>query len=227
VIIFDMDGTLIDSVGVWNLVDIELIKRLGGDEMNEEIVQLQRDSLLKEYSSFAQPYIEYCRTLGEKCGSNLTSEEIHDLRYEIADEYLVNVIDYKPFAEKYIKYLRENGYILAIATTTRRKNMDIYRLKNKNINSKAPIDEYFSLVLCREDVAKIKPDPEVFLKVLAEYVADASECIIFEDSLVGVLAANAAGIDVVAVYDKYSEGDRIDIEEFANYYINGFKDVFS
>ena len=51
VIIFDMDGTLIDSVGVWNKVDMALIKELGGlDELNELDIQQQRDKKLREYS---------------------------------------------------------------------------------------------------------------------------------------------------------------------------------
>ena len=44
--------------------------------------------------------------------------------------------------------------------------MDIYRTLNKNINAKAPLDEYFDLIYTREDVSKIKPDPEVYQKAI-------------------------------------------------------------
>lgn len=44
--------------------------------------------------------------------------------------------------------------------------MDIYRTLNKNINAKAPLDEYFDLIYTREDVSKIKPDPEVYQKAM-------------------------------------------------------------
>ena len=59
VIIFDMDGTLIDSVGVWNKVDMELIKELGClEELNEIEIQQQRDNKLREFSKSENPYIE-------------------------------------------------------------------------------------------------------------------------------------------------------------------------
>ena len=64
VIIFDMDGTLIDSVGVWNKVDMELIKELGClEELNEIEIQQQRDNKLREFSKSENPYIEYCQFL--------------------------------------------------------------------------------------------------------------------------------------------------------------------
>ena len=70
VIIFDMDGTLIDSVGVWNKVDMELIKELGGlDELNELDIQQQRDKKLREYSKLENPYINYCHFLSLKYGN--------------------------------------------------------------------------------------------------------------------------------------------------------------
>ena len=82
VIIFDMDGTLIDSVGVWNKVDMELIKELGGlDELNELDIQQHRDKKLREYSKLENPYINYCHFLSLKYGNTLTGEEVLNTRY--------------------------------------------------------------------------------------------------------------------------------------------------
>ena len=225
VVIFDMDGTLIDSVGMWNQVDMELMKTLGGESADEEAVQKLRDEKLAEYSSMPEPYIEYCSYIARMCGSDMDGESVHTLRYEIADNLLRNNVDYKPGADVLIKKLHDKGYILAIATTTRKKNMDIYRNENKNIMAKAPIDEYFSVVYCREDVSHIKPDPEVFLKVTETLAVESSECIIFEDSLTGVLAANSAGIDVVSVYDIYSRTDREKIIRLSDYSIMSFGEL--
>ena len=61
IIIFDMDGTLIDSIGAWNKIDMELIRELGGlEELNEIEIQKQRDNKLREFSKSENPYIEYC-----------------------------------------------------------------------------------------------------------------------------------------------------------------------
>lgn len=226
VIIFDMDGTLIDSVGVWNKVDMELIKELGGlDELNELDIQQQRDKKLREYSKLENPYINYCHFLSLKYGNTLTGEEVLNTRYNIAQNYLKNEIDYKKGVPEFLKLLKERDYILAIASTTRRKNMDIYCIENNNIINKANLNNYFSKIYTREDAKEIKPNPEIYLKILNELNVKKEQCLIFEDSLIGIEAANNAGIDVVAMYDKYSDLERAEIEKKSTYNFKSYEEV--
>lgn len=226
VIIFDMDGTLINSVGIWNEVDKKLIKKFGfSNELEDKAIQKQRDTLLRKFSKSENPYLEYCKTLAQKYQSNLKAEEILKLRYEIAQDYLKNVIDYKPQADKLIQKLKENGFILAIASTTRKPNMDLYRTQNKNMMHKAKIDDYFSLIFTRENVKEMKPNPEIFLKVVEELEVKKDEVLIFEDSLIGIEAAKNAQIQVVAVYDEYSDEEREKINQLADYQIKDFSEV--
>lgn len=226
VIIFDMDGTLIDSVGIWNKVDMELIKELGGlEKLNEFDIQKERDNKLREFSKSENPYIDYCHFLSLKHGSNLTGEETLNKRYNIARNYLKNDIDYKKGAPELLKLLKEKDFTLVIATTTRRKNMDIYCNENDNIINKANINDYFSIVYTREDAKEIKPNPEIYLRILKELNIRKDKCLIFEDSLIGIDAANNAGIDVVAMYDKYSDMERDEIKEKATYNLNNFDEA--
>lgn len=226
VIIFDMDGTLIDSVGIWNEVDKNFIKKLGAtEELDETSLQKQRDILLRTFSKAENPYLEYCKTLGKKYHSELSAEQILKLRYDVAQDYLKNKVDYKPYADEFIRKLKEENFVLAIASTTRRDNMRIYQKQNENIMKKAAIDDYFSLVLTREDVKEMKPNPEVFLKVVEELKVKKEECLIFEDTLVGVEAAKNAGMEVVAMYDKYSDGEREEINQIANYQLDNYADA--
>lgn len=226
VIIFDMDGTLIDSVGVWNKVDEELIKNLGcKDVIPEEEIQKQRDSKLREFSKSENPYIDYCEFLSKKYGSNLSGEETLNVRYNIAQDYLKNVIEYKENVPELLKLLKEKGYTLVIASTTRKKNMDIYCNDNNNIIEKANIKDYFSIVYTREDAKEIKPNPEIYLRVADELNVNKNQCLIFEDSLIGVDAAINAGMEVVAMYDKYSDLERDEIEKKATYSFNNYEEV--
>ena len=149
------------------------------------------------------------------------------LRYEIAQDFLQNIIDYKPQADLIIKKLKEKNFTLAITTTTKRTNMEIYRTLNKNIISKAPLDEYFDLIYTREDVAKIKPNPEVYLKAMQAFNAKLEQCIVFEDSLVGIKAAKNAGLKTVAIYDKYSNNDIEEIKQQADFFINNYAELLS
>lgn len=227
IIIFDMDGTLIDSVGVWNDVDRRLIARLGGVDVPGTDIQRDRDAALKKFSTAPDPYLEYCRTLDEKYGFGLPLQEIIRRRYEIAQDCLRSSVDYKPGAEKLLKRLKELGLTLVIATTTKKSNMEVYRTANRNIVSKAPLDEFFARIYTREDVGEIKPSPEVHRRIMGEMNARPEDCLIFEDSLVGVEAANNAAIQVAAVYDRYSQEDTEMIRARADYYFDGLEEALS
>lgn len=226
VIIFDLDGTLIDSVGVWNDIDKTLIKKIGNREIDNVDIGKQRDFKLKEYSKSKDTYLEYCGFLKEKYDSKLSKQEIKKLRYEIANQYL-RTIDYKPNVEKLLKYLKEKGFILVIATTTNDYTIKIYRKDNKKIIQKARIDDIFTLVYSKDSVKELKPNPEIHYKILKELDVTAEDCLIIEDSLIGVEAANNANIDVAVIYDKYSDGNREEINKLAQYYFKNFKEMLN
>lgn len=215
-IIFDMDGTLVDSVGVWNQVDRELIRQLGGTPEDEMIVNHRRDLALVKYRTQESPYTCYCEDLGKICGSSLSGDEIMAMRHEIAHQMIQGKVKLKPGAAELVKKLKEMGKTLVIATTTNRGNMNIYRYKNQNILKELPLDEYFDAIYVREMVTAIKPDPQVHLKLMKELNKKPSDCFIFEDSLVGVRAGKAAGIPVAVIYDRYSEADQEEMRKLAD-----------
>lgn len=224
-IIFDMDGTLVDSVGVWNQVDMELIKELGGTPEDEMTVNHRRDLALVKYRTQKSPYTCYCEDLGKICGSPLSGDEIMDIRHHIAHQMIREKVQLKPGAADLVKKLKEMGKTLVIATTTNTGNMNIYRYKNQNILRVLPLDDYFNGIYVREDVTAIKPDPQVHLKLMKDLHKEPSDCFIFEDSLVGVEAAKAAGIPVAAMYDKYSEADGKEIRTLADCWYDSFEEV--
>lgn len=236
VLFFDMDGTLIDSVGIWNQVDQTLIRRLGAQAPADQGLihrlgaqapaeaqgQALRDQALRDFAGSKDPYLEYCALLKARCGSALRPEAIHSLRYEIAQDFLVRRVDYKPGADKALALLKALGFTLAITSTTKRSNMDIYREKNQNIRQKAPLDDFFSRIYTREDVGEIKPSPEVYHLAMAHFQVNPEDCLIFEDSLVGVEAAAAAGISAAALYDAHSDQDQDKIRARAQYFFSDY-----
>jgi len=227
-VIFDMDGTLIDSVGIWNEVDRLLISEIRQDgKQEEENYQQQRDFQLRRFAATENPYLSYCAFLKDKYLSVLSAEEIHNRRYDIAQDYLRSTVDYKPFADIFIRRLKDQGLTLVIASTTRGGNMNIYKKENANILSKAPLDEYFSLIYTREDAKEIKPHPEIYFKVMRTLGLLPEECLVIEDSLIGVEAAKSAGIEVAVIYDKYSDEQRSAINAAADYIFADYKEMLA
>lgn len=222
VIIFDLDGTLIDSVGMWNQVDRALISRLGGAPGTEEAIQQNRDRLLNEYRKEADPYLAYCSFLGKETGSAYPASQIKRLRYEIADFHLKNTVTLKPGADAVLHYLSENGLNLVLASTTSRANVEKYQSYNENIKSKVNFGRLFSLILTRDDVAEIKPSPAVHEQIFQRLNVSPSDCLIIEDSLAGIQAALAAKTDVWAVWDKYSDSQKEEIAEKSQAYFPDF-----
>ena len=161
VIIFDMDGTLIDSFGMWNTVDRELIQRLGHEGVDEIKIQQQRDDTLRAFSHSKDAYLEYCAFLKETYQASFSKEEIRNLRYEIATSYMIEVIDFKPDAEKFLHYLKDKGFTLVIASTTSDANLKTYMSLNQKMVGKVNFEAVFELVLGRDVVSKMKPNPEI------------------------------------------------------------------
>lgn len=231
VIIFDMDGTLIDSMGIWNKTDEDLIKRFTNKTVDEffkenniqskDIGQL-RDRLLAEFKS-GDIYLQYCSWLKERFNTNKTAEEILKTRWEISNKLLMSEVDYKKDADILLKKLKEAGFILALATTTPKSRLDLYRKILKKVN----IDEIFSVILSKEDVVHKKPDPEIYNKILEKLNVKPEKCIVVEDALIGVQSAKNAGIEVINMYDKYADADREEIDKLTDYKVKNFKELIN
>lgn len=226
VIIFDMDGTLIDSIGIWTETDRILIAEISNNpDFAPDDIRALRKSIWKEHNT-GNLYLVWCEYLKEACKSTLTAEEIMQRRWEISDNFVCNEIKYKPFAAEVLHKLKDLGFTLALGTVTSAVQIDAYRNRNENIKSAAKLDEIFSLILSQDDVEKAKPDPEVYIKIMQKFNVKPEECLVFEDSLVGVQAANGAGIEVAVMYDKYSDEDRGHINFLSQYQFDGFEEVF-
>lgn len=221
-IIFDMDGTLIDSIGVWNLTDKKLIEEYGGKISDLETIQNERDNFLHNNED-SDIYVEYCKYLIEKNDLSIKDpKELLNIRWNKSSEILEKEIDFKDDVVSLILRLKELGFILVLATMTTKVQLDIYSKKNKKMLSKMNIADVFDLITDMSDVTNKKPNPEIYLKVMEYYNAEPSECLVFEDSYTGVLASNKAGIEVVNIYDRYADVDRKRINELTDYSIEGY-----
>lgn len=222
-IIFDMDGTLIDSIGVWNMTDQKLIEEFGGITLDLNFIQNERDSFLHNNQS-SDIYLAFCEYLIRKYNLKIKSpEELLRVRWAKSGEILENNVDFKPDVVELILRLRELGFILILATMTTQVQLDIYAHKNRRMLSQMNIEEVFDLITKKEDVKNKKPHPEIYQMIMQHYGAMPDECLIFEDSYTGVLASKNAGIEVVNIYDKYADLDREKIDAITDYNIKNYR----
>lgn len=205
--IFDLDGTLIDSLGVWDKVDEILASEIARVDYSDLDLPRFREISLAQNSQKASPYEAFCGELGKRLGSDLSAAEVHARRYAISRRLLKETMRLKPGAADLLKLLKSAGKRLVLATTTRRANVDIYSDINPVIRSEILLRDIFDFMLTHEDVTAIKPDPEVYLKALAGLGLAANDCLVIEDSLPGVEAAKAAGLTVVALEEPHSAAD--------------------
>ena len=224
-IIFDLDGTLIDSIGVWNITDQKLIYKYSGISVDLFEIQKIRDNFLNTHVNH-DIYLSFCNYLIKKYHfKGISKEELLQDRWRISSDILENEMDYKEGVVPFIYRLKELGYTLILATMTTDVQIDIYTKKNTKMISQMNILEAFDYIIKKEDVSKKKPDPEIYLKVLDIFQANKEECLIFEDSYTGVLAAKNAGIEVVNIYDSYADIDRDKIRNITDYEINSYDEV--
>ena len=181
--VFDMDGTILDSMGMWQDIDRRYLARFG----KEAPADLQR-----RIEGFSVP--ETARYFKEAFGIPDGTDEIIAAWNEMAREEYLYVLQLKPGAEEYLRRLHEGGILLGIATTN-------YRDLTEACLRRLGILDLFDAVVTSAEIEKGKPDPEIFLKAAQAMGLSPGDCIVFEDLPTGLLAGKRAGMKTVAVYD--------------------------
>lgn len=205
--IFDMDGTLIDSMWVWERIDVEYLAGKGFDvppNLREEI----------EPMTFAECAVYFKNTFSLKESIEEIMQEWNDMAYEKYE----NEIKLKPHAKDFLDYLKKNNIRLAIATSNYMPLVEIV-LKNNNVY------DYFDFVTVTDEVDRGKSFPDIYLLSAEKLGVKPCECVVFEDILAAVNGAKAAGMTVVGVYDLYSEHQKFEMKDVADKYILDFDEL--
>lgn len=208
-IIFDLDGTLVDSMWIWKDIDIEYLSRFGiayNEKLQSEI----------EGKSFTETAIYF----KENFGITDTIEKIKSDWNEMAYLKYKEQVSLKTGALEFLKLLKEKGKKLGIATSNSTQLTEVC-LNSLNISS------LFDVVITGSDIKTGKPAPDIYLENAKRLKVLPERCLVFEDIPVGIMAGKNAGMKTCAVADEYSRDLTDEKLELSDYSIIDYKDFIN
>lgn len=188
-LLFDLDGTLIDSeffhFECWN----EILKQWS--------VELSYDTWLKQYAGIPTP--KTASILHQKYALPINLSHLIQIRETMTAERLkTKEIGLMPYVSEVIPFFFNKDITLAVVTSSSRSTVETIIKKNG-------LGNYFKLIVTRSEVSKSKPDPESYNICCEKLGIDKEQCIVFEDTVNGVKAAKAAGLICYAIQGNFSE----------------------
>ncbi|MBE5991766.1 MAG: HAD family phosphatase [Paenibacillaceae bacterium] len=203
-VIFDMDGVIIDSEGVYLEYQLEFAKKKNPNVKLEDLYPMVGATK------------QECWEVVERVVSNGQTWE--ELRKEFRQRDIYGEIDYRSIyrleVTDTLKQLKEAGFRLALASSTHLELVE--RVLKEN-----GIRDYFEAVVSGEQFKKSKPDPEIYLYTAGQLKLKTEECLAVEDSTIGITAAHRAGLKIAAVIDTRYGFD----QSLADYKLNQVKEV--
>ncbi|WOO36580.1 HAD family phosphatase [Anaerocolumna sp. AGMB13020] len=208
-VLFDLDGTLVDSMWLWEDIDKEYLSRFDitlPDDLQDMIQGM----------SFSETAVYFKERF-------LIPHSLEDIKADW------NKMAWKKYAEEVplkegvlsvLKELRNRGISMGIATSNSKELVEL-------VIGKLGVAKYFSSIRTSCEVAKGKPSPDIYQLVAKDLGAEPAECLVFEDIIAGILAGKSAGMKVCSVYDKKSEGDTKKKQELSDYYIHTFSELLN
>lgn len=206
-VIFDLDGSLVDSMWMWRQIDIEYLERFH--------IPLPEDLQSRiEGMSFSETADYFKKTFQIPDSIDQMKADWNAMAW---DKY-TNDVPLKPGVADFLFACKEKGIKLGIATSNSRELVE-------QIAKVHGLKEYFTCIMTACEVNKGKPAPDIYLAVADRLQVLPTECLVFEDIIPGILAGKNAGMRVCGVEDAYSVACRSEKMELADYYIEDFHNI--
>ena len=204
--IFDFDGTLFDSMYIWDNVADTYLRSLGKTPTSTLREDVRALSLYQSACYFKKEY-----------DLSLSTNEIVTGVNQIIERYYLYEVLPKAGVVEFLEQLKNSGVTMCIATAT-----DRYLIESALKRCK--MEHYFDAIFTCGEVGHGKDEPVIFRKAMESFDADLVETLVFEDALHAVCTAKADGFTVIAVADD-SEMRRSEIYKLSDFYIESFENT--
>ncbi len=198
-VIFDLDGTLIDSMGLWREVDAEFLGSRG--------IEVPED--LFDHLPQGNSFIQTATYFKDRFGLSDSVESIMQEWTDMVSHHYSTSVPLKDGVADLISQLLGCGIIIGLGTS------NSYELAGKVLSLHGIWDK-LSVVVTGDMHLMGKPYPDIYLKAAQELSLSPEECLVIEDTLTGIMAAKAAGMTVMAIYDRDSDAQRQEIISLAD-----------
>ena len=206
-VIFDLDGSLVDSMWIWKDIDIEYLGRFGITLPHN----LQKEIEGKSFSETAVFFKERFQIPD-------SLEQMKEDWNRMAWDKYIHDVPLKPGADIFLQYCIDHGIKLGIATSNSRQLVEA-------VADARGFGKDFDCIMTACEVAKGKPAPDIYLAVADKLGVKPENCLVFEDIVPGIMAGKNAGMRVCAVEDDYSMHQTLDKKAKADYYIKDYLEI--
>ena len=206
-VIFDLDGSLVDSMWIWRDIDIEYLGRFGIELPKELQTEI-------EGKSFSETAVYFKERFQIPDSLEQMKEDWNKMAW---DKYM-NEVMLKPGADLFLNYCIENGIKLGIATSNSRQLVEAVAEARGFLKD-------FDCIMTACEVEKGKPSPDIYLAVSEQLGIAPNQCLVFEDITPGIMAGKNAGMRVCAVEDAYSMHQTLEKKALADYYIKDYYEI--
>lgn len=207
--IFDLDGTLINSMSLWDQIDIDYLTSKNipvPSDLNDEISHL----------SFNQVAVYF----KERFKLEDSLDDIKNTWNTMAYNHYSSDITLKDGVVEFLDFLKKSNIKIGLATSNSTELLEASLKFNK-------IYDYFDAITITDEVSIGKHEPDVYLLAAKKLNVKPEECIVFEDILPAVKGAKKAGMKVIAVEDECSVLDKDEIIKISDGFINDFRVLIS
>lgn len=203
-VIFDLDGSLVDSMWLWREIDIEYLGRFGiplPKTLQAEI----------EGMSFTETAVYFKKRFQIPDSVEQMKEDWNRMAF---DKY-THQVPLKRGAREFVHSCRKRGIKLGIATSNSRELVE-------NVIKVHGLTDHFDSIVTACEVAKGKPAPDVYLEAARQCGVVPCKCLVFEDIVPGILAGKSAGMTVCAVDDAYSRDQETEKKRLSDFFITDY-----